>query len=271
MPARFSILVVDDEPLARERIVRLLAGRPDCTVRSATDVASALTLMRAEPPDILFLDVRMPGLDGFDLLGRIDGSHPPAVIMVTAFGEYAVRAFEAQAVDYLVKPFDDARFVVSLARAQAALIRRRLGDAVRELAELQPGNVAPETGHLQDATVELEFAGGTLHRVLVPQRDGIRIIPVVDIDWVAAEGNYVRIVAGRERPLYRSTLADFAARLDPATFVRIHRSTIVNLDRISELRESSRGEYYVVLKAGMRLKVSRARRARLERLLGGAR
>jgi two-component system, LytTR family, response regulator len=270
MAARYSILVVDDEPLARERIIRLLAGRPEFIVRSAADSASAIALMRAEFPDILLLDVRMPGSDGFDLLGQLGTSHPPVVIMITAFGEYAVRAFEAQAFDYLVKPFDDARFAASLARAQATLIRQRLGDAVRELAELQPVGTAPGATSIPDSNIELEFAGGILHRVLVPQRDGIRIIPVADIDWVAAEGNYVRIVAGRERPLYRSTLGDLAAQLDSATFVRIHRSTIVNLDRISELRESSRGEYYVVLKSGIKLKVSRARRGRLERLLGGA-
>ncbi|MFL5561001.1 MAG: LytR/AlgR family response regulator transcription factor [Gemmatimonadaceae bacterium] len=272
--ARYKILVVDDEPLARQRLLRLLATSPECDVSVAPNGEAALDAVRQERPDIVFLDIQMPGMDGFTFLERVGDATRPVIVFVTAFAQHALRAFDAEAIDYLVKPFDDARFAASLARAQAMVNHRRLGAAVRDL-------VAPDSGQARlpnasgaesgDDPTELEIGERGVERVLVRMHDRLKVIPVTAIDWIAAEGNYVRIIAGKDHPLHRSTLAEFETRLDPARFVRVHRSAIVNVERVRELREVSRGEYAAVLTDGTKLKVSRARRPRLELLLGGTR
>ena len=271
---RYRILVVDDEPLARQRLQRLLAASADCDVIVAPNGAAALDAVRRERPDIVFLDVQMPEMDGFTVLARIDPAQRPVIVFVTAFAEHALRAFDAAAVDYLVKPFDDSRFAASLARARTLVTQRRLTAVVRDLVPpdgAAPAAATPRAAEEVEEPTELELGERGLERVLVRTHDRVKVIPVAAIDWIAAEGNYVRIVAGKEHPLHRSTLAEFEARLDQARFVRVHRSAIVNLERVRELREVSRGEYAVVLADGTKLKVSRARRPRLEQLLGGAR
>src|SRR2546423_2646674 len=270
MPPRKKSWIVEEEPIARERIRRLLANRPECDVHTAANGEIALEMVGSEKPDILFLDVQMPQIDGFALIERLGADRPPVIVFVTAFDEHALKAFDSQALDYLVKPFDDARFEASLSRAQAAVSQRRLGEAVLQLAELKPSaSSVAEVGGGGEAATELELSAGLLERVLGKMRDRVKINPVRDIDWVAADGNYVRLYGGAEKPLYRSTLSEFESRLDPRKFVRIHRSAIVNLDRVLELRELSRADYVVILKSGAKLKLSRARRARLEQLLAG--
>ena len=271
MTPRYRILVVDDEPLARERIRRLLANRPDCEVRVSANAVLAAEAIEREKPDIIFLDIKMPGMDGFDLVSRLGPHRQPVIIFVTAYDQHAVRAFEAQALDYLVKPFDDARFEASITRAKAAVTQTRLGNAVLQLANLREGAgpAAGDSGQSEPAA-ELEYSDGLLDRVLVRDRGRLQVIPIAQIDWVGADGNYVRIHAGKEGALHRSTIAEFESRLDPKRFVRIHRSAIVNLERVRELREYSRGEYMVLLTDGTRLKISRARRARLQQLLSGS-
>lgn len=269
MVPRYKILVVDDEPLARERIRRLLATNDDADVQLSTNGEQAARIVERDKPDIVFLDIQMPGVDGFQFLARL-GAVRPVVVFVTAFDNHAVRAFDAEAVDYLVKPFDDSRFEASYARAKAMVNHRRLSDAALQLTKLgqaQPRSMNAVAAAEGDA--ELEYTEGRLARVLVRDRNSIKVIPIADIDWIGADGNYVRIYAGKERPLHRSTLADFESRLDPRRFVRIHRSAVVNIDRVLELQEHSRGEYAAVLRDGTKLKVSRARRALLEQLLGG--
>ena len=272
--SRFRILIVDDEPLARQRLQRLLAASPDCDVTAVPNGVAALDAVRRDRPDIVFLDVQMPEMDGFTVLDRIEPANRPVVVFVTAFEQHALRAFDAEAVDYLVKPFDDSRFAASLVRAQTLVAHRRLSAAVRGLA-LPNAEASSDDGAgagvAADEPTELEFGERGVERVLVRSHDRLKVIPVAAIDWIAAEGNYVRIVAGKEHPLHRSTLAEFETRLDQSRFVRVHRSAIVNLDRVRELREVSRGEYAVVLADGTKLKVSRARRSRLEQLLGGTR
>jgi two-component system LytT family response regulator len=270
--ARYTILVVDDEPLARERVVRLLVASPECDVEVAPNGEAALAALRRLRPDIVFLDIRMPEMDGFTFLERVGEVARPVIVFVTAYAQHALRAFDEEAIDYLVKPFDDSRFAASLARAEAMVDHRRLGAAVRGLVapdQIRSRELATSPPVQDEAPTELELGERGVERVLVRMHDRLKVIPVAAIDWIAAEGNYVRIIAGKDHPLHRSTLAEFETRLDPARFVRVHRSAIVNVDRVRELREVSRGEYAVVLSDGTKLKVSRARRPRLELLLGG--
>jgi len=242
-------LVVDDEPLARDRVRRLLAGHADVEiVGESPDGPSAVRAVRKLEPDLLFLDVMMPGQDGFDVLDELADA-APAVIFLTAYDRYAIRAFDACAIDYLLKPFDEERFAFAVERAK------------RALAAPMP-NGAP-------MALPLPLAKGPLRRLVVKATGGrLRFVKTDDIAWVAAEGNYARVhVAGNDY-LLRETLTAFEAQLDPKNFVRIHRSTIVNLDHVRELEPLSHGQYSVVLDEGSRLTLSRRFRDHFEHALG---
>ena len=259
--ARIRTIIVDDEPAAR-RGVRLLLER-DCTVEIVGEAATgseAAELIRRVKPDLAFLDVQMPGSDGFAALRQLDPATAPAVVFVTAYDEYALRAFEVHAVDYLLKPYDDARFGAALQRAKDE-VRRRQTDVVNtrltqllDFLQTKTGGPGPAIEPPSD-------------RILLKSSGEIFFLKAEEIDWIEAEGDYMKFhVAGRAH-LMRETMARLEARLDPKRFIRIHRSTIVNIDRVRKLSPSFAGEYAVVLHDGTKLKLSRGYHERIATLL----
>jgi len=248
---QLRVLVVDDEPLARSRLTTLLQrdSQVDKIVEAADGVA-AMNVIEAERPDIVFLDVQMPRLGGLDLVQAMGAENMPHTVFVTAYDQYAVHAFEAAAADYLVKPFSDERFEQSMNRIKA------------RICQSQPSQLGP---HVLDATVR---AGGFWRRLVVKSGNVVRFLSVGDIDWIEAANVYVNLHVAHHEYLYRIALSHLASKLDPARFVRIHRSTIVNIERIKELEPISQGEYEVILTDGTRLHLSRTYRLELEKLLG---
>jgi two-component system LytT family response regulator len=256
---RIRTVIIDDEPMAR-RGVRLLLERDRAVeiVGEAATGPEAAELMTRERPDLAFLDVQMPGCDGFEALLRVGVAAAPAVVFVTAYDEHALRAFEVSAVDYLLKPFDDARFAAALARAKET-VRRRETDAVnRRLSQLldyiQAAPAAPKAPDVSD-------------RILVKSSGEIFFLKAEEIDWIEAEGDYMKFHVAGKAHLMRETMARLEARLDGKRFVRIHRSTIVNIDRLRKLSPSFAGEYAVVLHDGTKLKLSRGYHERIAALL----
>jgi two-component system, LytTR family, response regulator len=264
-------LIVDDEPAARAGLRQLLAADPEVVV--AGECASgreAVTAIQDATPDLLFLDVQMPELDGFGVLREIGTEGVPAVVFVTAYDQYALRAFEVHALDYLLKPFSDARFRESLTRAKEQVRRGRLGQLSRKLAALLDTYDESATrgaggggGPAGNATPR-----GYLERLVVKSGGKVTLLQVGDIEWIDADGDYARIHVGKAWHLLRETMKRLERQLDPALFVRIHRSTIVNLEKVKELQPFYRGEYVVVLHTGATLKLSRGYRANLEARLG---
>jgi two-component system LytT family response regulator len=257
-------LVVDDEPLARRNLRLLLAGDADIDViGEAASGREALELIRDGAPDLVFLDIQMPELDGFGVLEKIEAAEMPVVVFVTAFDRYALRAFEFHALDYLLKPFDDARFEKALRRAKEQVAQRDIKDlSSRLIALLESRGEAPAPGAEQPRY---------LTRLLIKSAGRVFFLKTDEIDYVSAEDYYVRLHVGRKGHLLRETMSELESKLDPARFVRIHRSTIVNLERVRELQPLFNGEYAVLLADGTELKLSRSRREHLERLLGGGR
>ncbi|MBU8898403.1 DNA-binding response regulator [Corallococcus sp. H22C18031201] len=261
------VLLVDDEPLARKGLRQALARHPDAEVcGECRDGREAVEAIRALRPHLVLLDVQMPELDGFGVLREVGPEHMPAVIFVTAFDAFAVRAFEVHAVDYLVKPFADERFDAALARARQWL---RVGEAAelgRKLASL-----LAETPAAPTVTPAPPRQLESPERLLV--RVGTRsvLVAVVDIEWIEADDYCVTLHAGDKSHVLRESLSALESRLDPERFVRIHRSALVNLERIREVHRPSPTEQVVVLDSGQRLPVSRSRREHLERRLGRAR
>ncbi|MBI4625995.1 MAG: response regulator transcription factor [Verrucomicrobia bacterium] len=255
-------IIVDDEPAAR-RGIRLLLERDAGVeiVGEASTGAEAAELMKCELPDLAFLDVQMPGGDGFEALAKIGPAMAPAVVFVTAYDEHALRAFEVNAIDYLLKPYDDARFGAVLQRAKDE-VRRRQADSVN--ARLTQLLDYLQQGAGQNPPRKDEPAAD---RILVKSSGEIFFLKVTEIDWIEAEGDYMKFhVAGRAH-LMRETMARLEARLDPKRFIRIHRSTIVNIDRLRKLSPSFAGEYAVILHDGTKLKLSRGYHERIAALL----
>jgi two-component system LytT family response regulator len=251
---KIRALIVDDEPLGRERIRTLL--REDAEVEvvgECVDGRQAIAAVERLKPDLLFLDVQMPEMDGFAVVDAMAAQHMPAIIFVTAYDRYAVQAFEVHALDYLLKSFDRERFQSAVARAKQEIRRSREGALNERLA-----------GLLED----LESRKQRATRVVIKSAGRIFFLPVEEIDWVEAADNYVRIHAGAEAHLVRETLQSLEGRLDPARFLRIHRSTIVNLDRIRELHPLFHGDYAVRLRDGTELTLSRNYREKLGEPLG---
>lgn len=266
--ARIRAIIVDDEPTAR-RGVRLLLER-DRTVEIVGEAAGgieAVELIHRERPDLAFLDVQMPGCDGFETLARVGPAAVPAVVFVTAYDEHALRAFDVNAVDYLLKPYDDARFAAALQRGKEA-VRLRQADGVNtRLAKLL--DYLQQNGERPAAPAKEEDGPGD--RILLKSSGEIFFLKADEIDWIEAEGDYMKFhVAGRTH-LMRETMARLEERLDPQRFIRIHRSTIVNLDRLRKLSPSFAGEYAVVLHDGTKLKLSRGYHERIAALMKLAR
>jgi two-component system, LytTR family, response regulator len=233
-PGKIRALVVDDEPLARSNILVLLRGSSDVEVVGEYGAAmDGLAAIRLHKPDLVFLDVRMPEFDGFDVLEMLGGDAPPAVIFVTAFDEYALKAFDAGALDYLLKPFNNARFARALERAKERIALRK--------------NASPR-----------------MERFAIKNAGRVLFLAVTEIDWIEAADYYVCLHVGPKTHLLRRSMNELESDLDPARFCRIHRSSIVNLERVREVRFDSDGEYEVVLADATRLRLSRRHHKELQ-------
>ena len=249
------VVVVDDEPLGRERLRNFLAREPEVTiVAEATNGEEAVGIIRQHRPDLVFLDVQMPGLTGFGVLQSLGGETPPAVIFVTAHDQFALQAFEVHAVDYLLKPFDRERFKTALQRAVTRLQTTRPDELSAKLATM--------LAHLQPAAP----AAKPLERVAVKSGGKVTFVNVPDIDWVGSADNYVELHVGEHAHLLRETMATMEQRLPAEKFVRISRTAIVNSERVKELQPLFHGEYAVTLKNGTKLTLSRSHRDQLARL-----
>jgi len=253
---QIRVLVVDDEPPARLRLVDLL--RRDSQVGDifeAENGIDAVEKIQDKRPDVVFLDVQMPELDGFGVVQAVGAEQMPSTVFVTAYDHHAIRAFDANALDYLLKPFSDERYEVTMTR-----IKSRLADyGVRKIEQ-----------QLLQMVSEAAVSERRWDRLVVKAGGTTRFIRAVDIDWIEGAGVYVNLhVTGKEL-LYRAALHELAEKLDPMQFVRIHRSTIVNIDSILQLEPISHGEFEVVMKNETRLRVSRNYRAELEKRLGQA-
>ena len=274
MPRPLRVIIADDEPLARERVEELLAERTDARLvaacRNGREAVDAVRAAEAsgEPADLLLLDVEMPELDGLGALAALTADERPAVVFVTAYDRYALQAFDLHALDYLLKPFDDERFGQAIDRARGAASRgeeealsARLIKLLQEarFGEQEPAEVAePDPAPAPDAPAS---------RLAVRLGNRWRLIDPDEIDWVEGAGVYARLIIGEKSYLLRTSLAELEGRLDAARFVRIHRSTIVNFDRVVEVRPRTHGEYLLVLTGGGRLKVSRSYSERVRALL----
>jgi two-component system, LytTR family, response regulator len=248
------IVIADDEPLARQRLLMLLAQEDGVeVVAECADGPSAITAIETLRPDLVFLDVEMPGASGFDLIEAIGPERMPCVIFVTAFDTYALRAFGVRALDYLLKPFDRERFHAALTRAKEQIEGRSNGDLERRLRELVDG---------------LKPAAQPLERFVVKASGRVFFVRASEIEWIEAAGNYVKLHVGAESHLFRETMNAVEDKLDPDLFYRIHRSHIVNIERVRELQPSFNGEYMVCLKSGARLTLSRGYREKLQDRIG---
>ena len=255
--AELRVLLVDDEPLVRQGIRDFLEGEPDLViVGECGNGLEALETIAREPVDLVFLDIQMPELDGIGLAAALTAQDGPAVVFVTAYSEHALRAFEVNAVDYVLKPFDRERFRAALDRARTRL-------AAGERAEL--------TGRLAAVLAELERSRGYAQRILVRSDGRIRLVPVGEVDWIEAADNYVKVHARTGRYMVREPLKQIETKLDPARFARAHRSAIVNLSRVKSLDPLAGGEYVVTLTTGTRLTLSRGCRDDFKSRLASAR
>ncbi len=251
--AKIRAAIIDDEPLARRRLRRLLERdrEIEITVESAGG-REAVRLIRLHRPDLLFLDVEMPEIDGFEILKQAGAERMPLVVFVTAYNSYALRAFEVCAVDYLVKPFSRARFQSALARAKDRLLKDRVDIGKLSLALLE----------------ELKMRSHSADRLAVKSSGQVFFIRVEEIDWIEAEGKYVRLHCEKQSHLLREAISIMESKLDPRRFARIHRSAIVNIDRIERLEAWFNNEYRVVMKTGDQLTLSRSYKKKLSELLG---
>ncbi|MDF2772322.1 MAG: LytTr DNA-binding region [Geminicoccaceae bacterium] len=261
-------LIVDDEPLARRGIRQLLEAADDISVvgecRNGRDALAALDSLA---PDLVFLDVQMPELDGFEVVKARGPARMPYVVFVTAYDEFAVKAFETHALDYLVKPVNEARFAAALDRvrermrfAEALALSRRIGDLLAAQAR-RGGPVA------LDAEPRLTSAIAPARRLIVPTSTGDLVLDVDEIDWIQAEDYYAAVHARGRRHLIRESLASLEQRLDPTRFARVHRSAIVRLDRVREMRSAGAGEAVLLLRDGTRVPVSRRRKEQVSALI----
>jgi two-component system, LytTR family, response regulator len=254
------VLVVDDQPIARERIVSLLADESDIeVVATAGSGPEAVDAVQRLKPDLVFLDMQMPELDGFGVIETIGADRMPPTVFVTAYDQYSIRAFEVHALDYLLKPFGRIRFQKALARARLQLDRNRSGELAERLLALVDQLRGPDAGKR------------AVERVMVRAGGRVAFVDVDHIDWVEAEGNYARLHVGQDTYLQRETMVSLLARLGEDDFFRIHRSRIVNVSRIRELKLAAGGDYDVILRTGVRLGLSRLYKDALQARLAAPR
>ena len=257
MTAKIKTLIVDDEPLARRNLRLLLEKDPQIEIlEECRNGREAVKAINALSPDLIFLDIQMPEMDGFDVLARVGPEHIQGIIFVTAFDQYALKAFDVHALDYLLKPFDDERFAHALNRAKSQIEAREIDRLSKRLLALLEERDSERRGAREQASY--------LSRVMIKVSGRVTLLKVDEIDFIEADGNYAKLHVGRKAHLLREKMHDLEARLDPAKFVRIHRSVIVNLDRIKEMHPHFNGDYIVILEDGRKLRLSRTRRENLE-------
>lgn len=279
------VLIVDDEALARQRVRRLLQNETDVEiVGEAESGTEAVTMIRERQPDLVCLDVQMPGLDGFGVLREIEGGPVPMVLFVTAYDEHAQRAFDVHAVDYVLKPVDGERFRAAFDKARKqranAVAAERLGELLETVRRLADGGAAEAR---DGATALASLAGAAApsvppaaagangryaSRILVKQDGRMFFVKTTEIDWIEADRNYVRLHVGKTAHTIRERISHLEETLDPRLFARIHRSTIVNLNRVREMQQWFSGDYVVILEDGTRLRLSRHYRDRVEKQVG---
>jgi two-component system LytT family response regulator len=256
MSDKIRTLIVDDEPLARRNLRLLLEQDPQIDIiEECRNGREAVKAIKNLSPDLIFLDIQMPEMDGFDVLASVGAAQIQSIIFVTAFDQYALKAFEVHALDYLLKPFDDERFRKALQAAKSQIEQRQLNKLSKKLLALLEERERAE----RPAT-----AKPYLTRLMIKLANRVVLLKVNEIDWIEADGNYAKLHVGRKAHLLREKMHDLEAQLDPNKFVRIHRSAIVNLDRIKEMHPHFNGDYIVVLEDGSQLKLSRTRREQLE-------
>lgn len=272
---KIRTLVIDDEPAARRGVAMLLERDPDILViGEAASGKEAVRKILEEKPDLVFLDVQMPELNGFKVLEAIGGQHVPAVIFVTAYDQHALQAFDVNAVDYLLKPFEDDRFWAAVRRAKAEIVRRQtdaLSNKLSHLLDYLQTSKLPEAAAAPAPAAAAASATPTetitRDRILLKSGGEIYFLKADEIDWIEAEGDYMKFHAGGRVHLLRETMGNLESRLDPKRFIRIHRSTIVNIDRVKKLSPSFAGEYAVILHDGTKLRLSRGYHDRLQELM----
>jgi len=248
---RIRVLIVDDEPIARRGVRLQLKGEPEVEIiGECANGLEAVAAIQELSPDLVFLDVQMPEMDGFEVIEAIGVEQVPQVIFVTAYDQYTLRAFEVHALDYLLKPFDRERFLKALNHARSSLQR---GEINRQLMALLDDRLA---------------ARKPLERLVIKSGGRIYFLNVEEVDWIEAADNYVELHVGRESHLLRETISRLESKLDPGRFLRVRHSTIVNLDRVKELRPLFRGEYLIILRDGTELTSSRRYRRNLDAILG---
>lgn len=275
-------LIVDDEPLARDGIRVLLENDPEIEiVGECADGEQAIAAIEEASPDLVFLDVQMPERNGFETLRGLEVDSPPFVVFVTAYDQYAVEAFEVHALDYVLKPFDDDRFLAAVARAKGEIRQQRDSEFTSRVAEMLAqrerdregfGRTAPKSGDAENGARSqgspAQDEDGFLKRLVVKRAGRVFFVDVGRVDWFEAADYYVRLHVGDDRHLLRITMKELERTLDPGRFIRIHRSHIVRIDVIRELQPYFHGEYVVILEDGTKLPLSRSRRKKLERALG---
>jgi two-component system, LytTR family, response regulator len=251
---KIRALIADDEPLARERLASLLAGESDVeVVGECANGLEAVAAIQEKTPDLVFLDVQMPELDGFGVLSALEGESRPAIVFVTAHDRFALKAFEVHAIDYLLKPFDRERFKKALDRAREQLSRRDSGEIEQKMTALIAG--------LRNEPKQLD-------RIPVKSSGRVVLVKTSEIDWIEAADNYVNLHTGKEAHLHRETMTALEQKLPASKFLRISRSTMVNVDRIKELQPMFHGDYTIILQNGTKLTLSRGYREALNQLLG---
>lgn len=270
MSGRIRALIVDDESLARRGLLIRLQGLPDVeVVGEASSGRTALEAIRRLQPDVVFLDIEMPGMTGLDVVSQLPMETMPLVVFVTAYDRYAVDAFEARAVDYVLKPVDEERFADALEKVRRQLDQRRAADQRDRLMQLMAD--LRGSSEWPDDLVELQpldkAAAGPASALAVRKGREIVRVPLADIDWIDAAGDYMCVHASGETHILRGTMKSLEDALDPAVFQRVHRSTIVNLSRIERLRPHINGEYFLILSGGHEIKLSRTFRDRVDPFL----
>ncbi|MGH7460184.1 MAG: LytR/AlgR family response regulator transcription factor [Longimicrobiales bacterium] len=265
--AEIRVVVVDDEPMARAGLQKLLHDDPELeVVGEAGNGRDAVALIRRMEPDLLFLDIQMPELNGFEVLAQLGPQNMPVTVFVTAYDQFALRAFEVQALDYLLKPFEDERFLVVLRRAKDEVRRARRGELTDRLEHLVNAYSVHSAGEAEGKQ-RAQF----LTRIIVREGGTVTFMPVDEIDWIEAADYYAKLHGGATVQLVRFTMNELEHQLDPDRFVRVHRSAIVNVSRVKEIRVDYQNHHVVVLRSGIRVPLSRRRRDMLEGIMSRAR
>jgi two-component system LytT family response regulator len=268
------VLIVDDEALARQRVRRLLQVEPDVEIVGEAETGSeAVQMIRDLKPDLVCLDVQMPELDGFGVLQELEGEIVPMVLFITAYDEHAQKAFDVHAVDYVLKPVDADRFRAAFERARTqrahAAAAERLGELLATVRRLADGGTGDGKGDGAGANGGNGGGNGRYaSRILVKQDGRMFFVKTTEIDWIEADRNYVRLHVGKVAHTIRERISHLEETLDPRLFARIHRSTIVNLNRVREMQQWFSGDYVVILEDGTRLRLSRHYRDRVEKQVG---